>query len=48
MQLAIKAVRESKMEFLKASKEFNVPKTPLRRHFHDQNRIEKMEENPLS
>ena len=48
MQLAIKDVRENKMEFLKASKEFNVPKTTLRRHSHDQNKIAKMEENTLA
>ena len=48
MQLAIKAVRESKIGFLKASKEFNVPKKPLRRHFNDQNKIAKMEENTLA
>ena len=41
MQLAIKAVGENKMRFLKASKEFNVPKTTIRRHFHDQNKIAK-------
>ena len=39
MQLAIKAVRENKMGFLKALKEFNMPKTTLRRHFHDQNKM---------
>ena len=47
MQLAIKAVRENKKGFLKASKEFNVPKTTLRRHFYDQNKIVKNEENTL-
>ena len=41
MQLVNKAVRENKMGFLKASKEFNVLKTILRRHFHDQNKIVK-------
>ena len=41
MQCSKAAVRENKMRFLKASKGFNVPKTTLRRHFHDQNKIAK-------
>ena len=41
LHLAIKAVQENKMGFRKASKEFNVPKTTLRKHFHDQNKTTK-------
>ena len=41
MQQAITAIKEKKMGFLKASKEFKVPKTTLRRHFFNQNKVAK-------
>lgn len=41
MQQAITAIKEKKMGFLKASKEFQVPKTTLRRHVLNQNKVAK-------
>ena len=37
MELAINAIKQNKIGFLKASKIFNVPKSTLRRHSKEQN-----------
>ena len=37
----IKAVEEKKIGLYKASREFNVPKTTLRRHLNDSNKFAK-------
>ena len=41
MKLAAQAVQEKKMGFLKAAKEFKVPKTTLRRHVNSKNKVSK-------
>ena len=41
MKLAVKAAQEKKMGFYTAAKEFQVPKTTLRRHVNSQNKVAK-------